>query len=30
VSLLVSDPSGTGGQIIGLRAAGGANTVIVS
>jgi hypothetical protein len=30
VSLLVSDPSGAGGQIIGIRAAGGANTVIVS
>jgi hypothetical protein len=30
VSLLVSDPSGAGGQIIGIRAAGGTNTVIVS
>jgi hypothetical protein len=30
VSLLVSDPSGAGGQIVGIRAAGGANTVIVS
>jgi hypothetical protein len=30
VSLLVSDPSGTGGQIIGSRAVGGVNTVIVS
>ena len=30
VSLLVSDPAGTGGQIIGIRAPGGANTVIVS
>lgn len=30
VSLLVSDPSGSGGQIIGIRAAGGTNTVIVS
>jgi len=30
VSLLVSDPSGASGQIIGIRAAGGANTVIVS
>ncbi len=30
VSLLVSDPSGAGGQIIGVRAAGGVNTVIVS
>jgi hypothetical protein len=29
VSLLVSDPSGAGGQIIGIRAAG-ANTVIIS
>jgi hypothetical protein len=30
VSLLVSDPSGGGGQIVGIRAAGGTNTVIVS
>jgi hypothetical protein len=30
VSLLVSDPTGAGGQIIGIRAAGGTNTVIVS
>ncbi len=30
VSLLVSDPSGASGQIIGIRTAGGANTVIVS
>ena len=30
VSLLVSDPSGAGGQIVGIRAAGGTNTVIVS
>ena len=29
VSLLVSDPAGAGGQIIGSRAAGGTNTVIV-
>jgi hypothetical protein len=30
VSLLVSDPSGAAGQIVGIRAAGGTNTVIVS
>ncbi len=30
VSLLVTDPAGAGGQIIGSRAPGGANTVIVS
>ena len=30
VSLLVSDPSGAGGQIIGSRGAGGPNTIIVS
>ena len=30
VSLLVSDPAGTGGQIIGSRPRGGPNTVIVS
>jgi len=30
VSLLVSDPSGASGQIVGIRAAGGTNTVIVS
>jgi hypothetical protein len=30
VSLLVSDPAGAGGQIIGSRAKGGPNTIIVS
>jgi hypothetical protein len=30
VSLLVSDPAGTGGQIIGSRAKGGPNTILVS
>lgn len=30
VSLLVSDPAGAGGTIIGSRAAGGPNTIIVS
>jgi len=30
VSLLVSDPAGAGGQIIGSRTAGGPNTIIVS